>query len=365
MTIKRPRMKKKIIITTPYYPPYIGGIEIHVKNLARRLKKRGYYIKIITSVGKDNKIKIKTISCLKIPYSPIPLFFPRIKGDLYHSHIPSPFFAKAIIKKKYKPHIITYHNDVTLPKKVNGKYIPNFFGKWIVKKNLKIIDPILDDANYIIATTKSYAKTSPVLSRYLNKVKIIPNGIDANKFLPNIDAGERDKKVLYIGRLVEYKGLSILLEAMKYVQKEINSKLIVIGDGSDRKRFEKLAKELKVNVDFKGKVSGNILKKLIQNSRVLVLPSQSRLEAFGIVLLEAMACKTPVIGSEIPGVNEIAREGGLTFKNKNELSRKIIKILTNDQLATKLGKKGRKNVEKKYDWQIVINKIEKLYNEFI
>jgi glycosyltransferase involved in cell wall biosynthesis len=138
-----------------------------------------------------------------------------------------------------------------------------------------------------------------------------------------------------------------------------------VGDGEDRKRFEELAKKLGVNTEFKGRLPDEGVKEWMRRARVLVLPSKSRLEAFGIVLLEAMASKTPVIASRIPGVAEVAEEGGLTFDGEEELSHKLIDVLTNDGLATRLGNKGRKAVEQKYDWGMVLDKIERIYGDLL
>ena len=349
----------KVLLTTPYYPPHIGGIEIHTANIARGMREKGYEVEVVTATGSDERVNVKvtTIPCLPIPYSPIPLKFPDVEGDVYHSHIPSPFFARAVMKKNYRPHIITYHNDVVVPDRVDGKPIPDFVSRWIEKTNDELVRPILDNAEVIIATTRSYAETSPVLKDYLDKVEIIPNAIRVQDFLPGKDAGTRDGIVLYAGRLVEYKGLPILIRAMK----NIPARLVVLGEGEDKIRFEERAKKMGVKVEFRGNVSDNELKEWMRRARVLVLPTQSRLEAFGIVLLEAMACNTPVIASNIPGVGEIARNGGLRFEDEEELVQNITRILEDDALATKLGRRGRGNIEQNYDWESVLDKIETLY----
>ncbi|MCW3133275.1 MAG: glycosyltransferase family 4 protein [Methanophagales archaeon] len=349
----------KVLLTSPYYPPHIGGIEIHTANIARGMGEKGHEVEVVTSTGSDERVNVKvtTIPCLRIPYSPIPLKFPDVKGDVFHSHIPSPFFARAVMKKKCDPHVITYHNDVVVPRRVDGKRIPDIVARWIEKKNDELVRPILENAEVIIATTRSYAETSPVLKDYLDKVEIIPNAIRVEDFLPGKDAGARDGIVLYAGRLVEYKGLPILIRAMK----NIHARLVVLGEGEDKIRFEERAKKMGVRVEFRGKVSYTELKEWMRRARVLVLPAQSRLEAFGIVLLEAMACNTPVIASNIPGVGEIARNGGLVFEDEEELVQDITRILEDDALATKLGRRGRCNVEQKYNWESVLDKIEKLY----
>lgn len=350
----------KVVLTSPYYPPHIGGVEVHTMNLARGLARRGYDVEVITSEGDDEHLKVTTAPTVPVPYSPIPIRLPRFNGDIYHSQVPSPFFAQGVNNKNCKPHVVTYHNDVFVPPKVDGKPVPRYISKLIEKENIRIVKPVLDSARVIVATTESYAQKSPVLKNYLHKVEVVPNAVWTVDFIPGVDAGDRERIVLYAGRLVEYKGLHVLIRAMK----DLNARLVVLGDGEDRKKFEKLARLLSVNVEFKGKVTNNEKKEWMRKARVLVLPSISRLEAFGIVMLEAMACKTPVIASKIPGVEEIARNGGLVFEDESDLSSTISTLLENDDLATKLGRRGRWIVKKKYDWELILDRTEKLYQRY-
>ncbi|NHW22992.1 MAG: glycosyltransferase family 4 protein [Archaeoglobales archaeon] len=353
----------KIAISTPYFPPHIGGVEEHVKNLSDNLRRLGHSVTVVSSIGADI-----TVPCIKIPYSPIPITFPNLKAEIYHSHVPSPFFARKMAEtaeKEEKPHVITYHNDVIVPSKVNGYKIPGFLGKVIEKINFSIVNELLEKADAVIATTRSYAESSPVLSKFMDKVKIVPNAVDVQEFKPGKSAGEREQIVLYVGRLVAYKGVTALIRAMEEVQKETKALLVIIGEGEDRRRFEKMAEKLNVRAIFTGRLPRKEVIEWMQKARVLVLPSFSRLEAFGIVLLEAMACSTPVISANVPGPSEIALEGGLTFNDVSELCEKVKEILANDELATKLGKAGRKSVEEKFSWEVVTRRVEEVYLEIL
>jgi N-acetyllactosaminide 3-alpha-galactosyltransferase len=102
---------------------------------------------------------------------------------------------------------------------------------------------------------------------------------------------------------------------------------------------------------------------LYKSSAVLVLPSFTRLEAFGVVLLEAMACETPVIASRIPGVLDVIDEGGFLVKpcSPQSLATAIQKIFENPRDARRMGKKGRQLVEQKYDWEIVAKQVLGVY----
>jgi glycosyltransferase involved in cell wall biosynthesis len=101
----------------------------------------------------------------------------------------------------------------------------------------------------------------------------------------------------------------------------------------------------------------------ISRAEMLVLPTKSRLEAFGIVLLEAMACETPVLAFDTPGVNEVAKCGGCVYSSGEELSELIVKLHESEARRAELGRKGRKSVEEKYTWDRAIDSMESVYNE--
>jgi glycosyltransferase involved in cell wall biosynthesis len=351
-----------LALITPYYLPHIGGVEVHVANLARRLAKK-YRTIIISSKPSKADYQIKS---LQVPYSPIPMYFPKVKAEIYHSHVPSPFFAlKAdeVAKEIKAYHIITYHNDVVVPERVDGLSIPNFFGKIIEKYNEKIVLPLLERSDTVIATTRSYAETSSVLSSVQDKLEIVPNGVDTSVFTPSKNS--KRNEVLYVGRLVEYKGLPHLIKAMKSVQAMEDVKLRIVGEGEDRRMFEEMCRRLEVRAEFTGRLSREGVIKAMREAKVLVLPSFSRLEAFGIVLLEAMACGTPVIGANVPGVGEVAAKAGFVFESEEELAELILSIIRDETLVKKLGRRGRKVVEKEYSWDVVIKMVEKVYSKVV
>lgn len=347
----------KITQITPYYPPHIGGVEIHVKELSERLSQR-HQVKVVSSCGNDDDVTVITVPSINFPYSPIPLTFPKLEADVYHSHVPSPTFA--FRARDRHPHIVTYHNDVVLPSKVNGLPIPSFAAASIEWVNEKLVKPVLERAELIIATTGSYAETSTVLEKYLHKVEVVPNAVDVSLFQP---VEEKEPYIIYVGRLVEYKGLGMLIEAMKDVQVNEDLELVVVGDGEDRKRFEAMAGKLRIKARFTGRAGLEELRNLISHAEILVLPSFTRLEAFGIVLLEAMACKTPVLAYDTPGVSEVAKNGGFVFSSTSELVQLILELHANEKLRRVLGEKGRKAVEEKYSWDVVMDRIEALYGE--
>jgi glycosyltransferase involved in cell wall biosynthesis len=347
----------KVLQISPYFPPHVGGIEYHVKGLTDGLIKRGYEVEVASSCG-NSSAKFVRIPCIDFLYFPVPLMFPQCEADIYHSHVPSPTFAFWF--KEAAPHVVTYHNDVVVPCRVNGHCLPRSLGASLEWVNRKLVGPVLERAEIIIATTKSYAETSPVLRDYLHKIEIVPNAVDTALFQPG---RVRDHYVLYVGRLVDYKGIEMLLLAMRQVQDKENLRLVIVGDGYDRPRFEQIARRMGLKAEFTGRVNRNRLINLLSRAEMFVLPSSNRLEAFGIVLLEAMACQTPVLAFDTPGVNEVAREGGMIFSDKTELSELILELHRDKSRRTVLGELGRKAVGEKYSWTKVLDKVESIYGE--
>ena len=330
-------------------------MEYHVKELAEGLANRGHQVSVASSCGRWTGELIR-IPSIDLFYSPMPIKLPKLEADVYHSHIPSPLFAYML--RSATPHVVTYHNDVIVPEILNGHALPRPFAAALEKINELLVRPVLEEAEIVIATTKSYALTSPVLKDYLDKLRIVPNAVNVSLY-----PQERKKEnyVLYAGRMLSYKGVESLLFAMSEVQKSADLDLLLVGDGYDRSRLEEMATQLHVRAKFTGRLERSMFIDTISRAEILVLPTKNRLEAFGIVLLEAMACMTPVLAFDTPGVNEVAENGGLVYSSTEELSRLILQLHENEPLRLLLGQKGRKAVEENYSWKRVLDSMESIY----
>ena len=366
----------KIIQASCYYPPHIGGVENHVMELTKALLRKDNDLQVLTSDIPKNEYN----DCIKFKAKEIfPHYVPFIFGlskikfmdaDIFHSHCPPPFFSKAICKANKKPHVITYHFDVKIPKRAGNIRIPTLLGEYVEKYYAQHYAlKVLECCDAIIVTGKSYAETSPILYKFLSKCHVIPNGIDISKFDAAIRTlnVRRAKIVLFVGRLVLPKGIDYLIRAMPAVLKEVpEAKLVIVGEGEEQKNLANLVKNLALEnkVEFRGYVKFEELAKSYLEASVFVLPSFTRLENFGIVLLEAMACRTPVIASDIPGVREnITKDNGLLFppRDVDRLADSIITIISDDEKIKRMGEAGRKLVEEKYDWNVIAEQVSKLY----
>ena len=213
-------------------------------------------------------------------------------------------------------------------------------------------------------------------TEYRDKIEIIPNGVDVDKFNPEKMQTDDFSYIFFLSVLDEfhqYKGLDYLLKALKIVKDKIpNVKLIVGGKGVLLDHYQEMAASLGLmdNVDFAGFIPDEQIVDYYNQANVFVLPSISSLqEGFGIVALEALACQTPVVTTNIVGVAEDLKqiEGGLVVppKDTKKLADAIIQILDDEQLQNEMGEKGRKLVEEKYTWKGVASSMEKLYKNIL
>ncbi len=366
----------RIIQASSYFYPHIGGVETHVLELAKSLQDMGHEVIVLcAAVPKSdpeevlNGLHIYRFPALDLPYVPfiyaLRRRFAQFRADVIHSHYPPPFMSYGAVKGLPQvPHVLTYHCDLEIPDHIANLRIPSVLKHSIQRVNNSLYaKPVLDAVNQIIATTQSYAESSPLLQNY--QYEIVPNGVRLEAFDSLHDASERKvKQVLFVGRLSSVKGIDYLIKAAKIVLKQHkDATFLIVGDGEERQSLKALTKGYENCIKFCGHISRRALVELYKSSAVLVLPSFTRLEAFGVVLLEAMACETPVIASQIPGVLDVIGEGGFLVKpcSPQSIATAIQNIFENPADARRMGKKGRKLVEQKYDWKIVAQQILGVY----
>ena len=375
----------RIIQASSYFYPHIGGTETYVMELSQSLVEMGHEVTVLCAdVPKSKRFElldgftVYRFPVLDLPYKDIVPYtyflknkLSKLEADVIHSHYPPPYMAHALlIAHNDIPHILTYHNDLIIPETLSTPKIPETAKKLIECANKRLyLNFILNNVTRIIATTNSYAITSEILKN-LN-FEVVPNGIRLQKFdnaLKEVSAEREENTVLFVGRLTPDKGVNYFIEAAKIVIKEYpKANFLIVGRGEDEKTLLMLSKGYEGNIKFFGHVSWHNLIKLYRTSTVFVLPSFTRLEAFGIVLLEAMACETPVIASDIPGVRDVIDGAGLLVEPKNpeKLADAVLQVFANANEARSMGKRGRRLVESNYDWKVVTEQILNVYKDVI
>ena len=367
-----PKNKLKIAHIICAFPPYKGGIGQSAYEFNKVLSKHGHRIKTFSPYypqeksNDGNNIRLKPwLRYGKGAFTP-QLFFRLKKFDLIFFHYP--FFGTTEIIWLYKlifrqkKLIIHYHMDV-----INFNLITK-----ILSLPAKLIRySLFKKANIITCASLDYIKHSDIAKiykKYPKKFKEIPFGVDTNKFTPAPKKNSQIKNILFVGGLDKahyFKGLDILFKALSNL-KNINWQLSIVGDGDLKPQYEKQTKELDITnkVNFWGKDSNEKLPEIYRQADLFVLPSINKNEAFGLVLLEAMASGVPVIASALPGVRTVFQDNiqGLLAKpgDSDDLKNKIEKILNNDEKRKQMGLKARKLVLEKYSWEEVGKKLNNI-----
>ena len=225
----------------------------------------------------------------------------------------------------------------------------------------------------MISTTESYATTSRTL--WDIDVTVIPNAVDINRFNLQNDgkvirdkySSENEPLALFVGRLVPHKGIGILIRSLTYTDK---GKLLIVGDGPYKQWLVNLVNKLDLNerVVFVGPVDDYWLPSYYSATDVVILPSTSRLEAFGIVGLEGMASGKPLILSDIPGVRDVIseKEGYIVEPlDPSAIAKALEKIWNAPEMAREMGKRGRLRVEQLFSWEKVSKDIENVFTDIL
>ncbi|MDD5473290.1 MAG: glycosyltransferase family 4 protein [Candidatus Methanoperedens sp.] len=366
----------KILQTPARFYPYIGGVENYTCYLSRELVKLGHEVKIIcANEPKYNKKEINKIKQKRLEFigkiantnitPALPFHILNEDFDVLHTHLPTPWSAdwSAVVSAaKRKPLVLTYHNDIV------GRGIANYIAKTYNRTALKIV---LNRASKIIISHHNYIEFSGHLKAYREKIKIVPVGVDIERFKPG-DTKVEDT-IFFLSLLDEfhrYKGLEYLLEAMKLVKKEIpRVKLKVGGTGKLLGYYKRKAASMGLgnNVEFLGYVPNEKIPWCYRNCNLFVLPSISASqEGFGIVLLEALASGRPVVTTEIVGMAEDIKKHntGLVVKpmDTKALADAIIGVMQDKKGVERMGTNGRELVETKYSWMEIAKSIERIYN---
>jgi glycosyltransferase involved in cell wall biosynthesis len=206
------------------------------------------------------------------------------------------------------------------------------------------------------------------------KIRVIPMGVDLHEqFVPR-PGKQRRKSLLFVGRLVEKKGLPYLIKAMPVVlEKHPETSLVIAGSGPEEAPMRRLVADLGLDeqVRFIGALHNREITALYQASELVVFPSivakDGDQEGFGLVLVEALGCECAVIATDLPAIRDIIVDGetGLIVPEKDPaaLARKIIYLLDNPMFRSALAKDGRNFVLKRYDWRNISAQYEALITE--
>lgn len=357
------------------YDPVLGGIENHIRLLAEGQAARGHQVAVlVTSLTPRTTVEdrggvrvIKAGRAMTLSSTPIslslPVYLARLRPDITHLHFPYPLGEVAhLLFGQGRPTVITYHSDVVRQQGWLRLYRP-------------LLWRVLRRADRIIATSPHYVATSPYLREVADRCRVIPLGIEVARFAQANPEAVRALRgrfgaplLLFVGRLRYYKGLPHLLRALQGVPE---ARLVVVGDGPMRSTWEAEAQGLGVadRVHFVGEVGQEELPAYYHACDLFVLPADQRSEAFGAVLLEAMASGRPVISTELgTGTSWVNRHGETGWvvppADPEALGQAVRHLLEDEPLRWRLAEGARRRAWE-FDVQAMVDRVLMLYREVL
>ena len=361
------------LCTEILYPLY--GVERRVYEFARRLPKYGIDVEVLTSTSKSHfrQLNITQVSHTTITNPPkrnyafcvdymFNLFRQLMKRDYdlvsAEGHL-SLMPCSAASKLRKKKSIATVHD----------LYLSHWGRMYKSAASLsgipfEVLSCKMPFDRILTVNSSLRNKMSSVLKISEKKVGILHSGIDVG-YINSIKQPDNDGSIVYIGRLVPQKNVDLLIRSYARLQKGAQKyhHLKIIGEGSERPKLEALAKSLGVEVNFTGKIERHedVLKEL-KKASLFVLPS--RRESFGITILEAMCCGTPVISTATEGPSDHVRnrETGFLVSDENEMSERMQQILSDKNIQKTLSRNG-KEYAAKHDWENITKNVAAVYKE--
>jgi len=375
---------------------YFGGVERRIIETSQRL-----IDDVDTRVYSGTKAGFKTPTSVKgvtiFPCFSTDVLFPvdnwffnktlsnavdRINADIFEVHTVSGYgFVKALRKRHIgKPVIHTIHGVLA------DEYTESLHGSSttlrsrlsnLAMKQLATMEKETAKNSNLIVTVSRYSSEKAIEFYGLDsaKIRIVPNGVDPQKFRPmgNLENLKRqigiDNRfcVLFVGRLIPRKGLSYLIEAAKYVVREIDDIVfVIVGNGPLRKHLTNYVHKTNLSEKFifLGDVSDDALPLVYNCADVFALPSIQ--EGQGIALLEAQSTAKPVVAFRVGGVPEALLEGQsglLTKMDSQEFSQSLLSLLSDSSLREEMGNKGREFVVENFSWEVCAQKMLRVYSE--
>jgi glycosyltransferase involved in cell wall biosynthesis len=367
----------RVLMVTPSYYPITGGAETLIRNLSIKLDNSGIHTDILTfnmlkkwePQLESKREKLDNLTIYKIPgfnwfptvhsdritfgINLIPLKFRKIfnEYDIIHFHVGDlslPFFSLDM----QKPKIAHFHGPL------------DFYKKSYPSRKI-----LLNMATIYVSISHEMYQALIDIGVPQNKIRYVPNGVDCNVFTPS---GDKQKNlVLFVGRITSDKGLHILLKSLNTLKTKIE--LVIIGPPQwDTDYFKEIQNQIQKEntrgfhkITYLGWQPQNVIVEWCQKASLFVLPSFK--EACGIAVLEALACETAVVATDIEGIREVVFNGvnGLLVPTNDsvKLTFAMQYLLDNESVLNKFGKEGRKIVKTSFSYDSAIKEFHQIYKE--
>lgn len=358
------------------YPDSIGGVEQVIHQLASGMTKQNITIDVLalttnkctSSLHVENYIvhrsyQIAQIASTGVSLSVFSKFVALAKqADIVHYHFPWPFMDLVhFITQMHKPSVVTYHADIVRQKKLLKFYQP-------------LMSRFLSSVDMIVATSPNYLTTSPVLQNFVEKTTVIPLGLDQQLYpSPTITKlnywRQRigPKFFLFVGVLRYYKGLHILLAALK----NLNYPIVIVGDGSLKLQLQEQAVKLGLgNIHFLGYVDNIDKIALITLCYSVIFPSHLRAEAFGMSLLEGAMFGKPLLSCEIGTGTSFINIHDLTGlvvppQDSEALAQAMQFLWSHEEIATFMGEQAKLRYQQLFTADKMLASYADLYRQLL
>ncbi|MBK6495077.1 MAG: glycosyltransferase [Gemmatimonadetes bacterium] len=350
----------RILHLAKYYWPRSGGMERVVQGLAEGAAERGHEAEVIsvTAFGDAPPGQRRRAAVTRAwSFAPVgsqelaPTYLAAAwrRADIIHLHHPNSLADVAYaLRPSLAPLVVTQHADYpSFQYRLPSKYV-------------------LHRAEAIVVPSTAHIALSRELRGFEEKVHVIPFGIDERRWelVPPPPPGN-PPRALFIGRLAAYKGVDFLLRALAMVP---DLRLDIVGSGPERNRLQTLAQALAVSdrVKWWGEYPDEDLPRRMADADFLVLPSVGTEEMFGMVLLEAMAARRPVITTAVPsGVREV-NEAGVTglevpIRDAGALAEAMRTLVDDHDLRERMGIAGRGRVQERFTVARMVDSHIELY----
>jgi rhamnosyl/mannosyltransferase len=364
-----------------YWPPHLGGVEHHLSMLASGLAARpDTHVEAIVANEDRTTLRerIDGVEVLRVgrafafASTPVAPGMPAViraaaaasqRPDVFHLHFPYPWGDTSwLLAGSPGPAVLTYHSDIVRQRVLGTAYRP------LMRRVLERIDRIIVGSPAMIEHTEA-------LAPFVEKCRVVPFGIDTVRFEPTsatrsraaeLHAAHKRPVVLFVGRLIYYKGVDVLLRAMT----EVEADLVLIGNGPLQGGLRSLASSLGIaeRVTFLPPVEDAELAAWYRAAAVFCLPSVARTEAYGLVQLEAHASGTPVVSTDLPtGVPWVNPDGetGLVVPpgDASALAGALRNLLSDEGLRARMGAQARARALATFGVEAMVDGTLAVYDE--
>lgn len=375
------------------FPFYGSGSGTYARYLAKEVNKHHHVAMVAPDTRPINGVKIYPV---RMPFNVAFTGHPEWKNckmykdltpreilTIYKSFLNPTFDAV----EDFKPHIIHVHH--AFPFSWVARFVKStFLIPYVITVHGSELPTAQKDKRYIALTIDALRRARRIIpnsyytrdwmlnvfgDEYRKQIRVIPGGVDIHKFrsvsTADIDRQfglKGEKVVVFAGKLTTYKGVKYLVKAAK----RIHGKVLILGDGPERKNLQQMVKDEKItNVQFLGHLGDdtNFLVKFYTRADVFVAPSVWD-EPLGLVILESMACETPVVVTRKGGIPLAVKDGknGLFIRarNSNDIAEKVNYLLDNNEKRMKMGKIAREVAVNQFSWEIIAARFERIYEKF-